>query len=74
MNKRNCSIYAVVIIALLIALGLAQSGNLASGSPQKDDATIQKCISDKFATSESLKRQGLSATVVSFWSVDPTRF
>jgi Predicted periplasmic or secreted lipoprotein len=63
MNRRNYLIHSVVSIAFLIAIGLAQNGNLAHGSLQKDDATIQKCISDKFAASESLKTQGLSATV-----------
>jgi osmotically-inducible protein OsmY len=63
MKRHIYLIHGVVIIALLMAIGLAQTGNLAHGSPQRDDATIQKCISDKFAASESLKSQGLSAAV-----------
>ena len=63
MNRFNCLICVVVIIALLMGIGLDQNRNLAHASSQKDDATIQKCINDKFAASESLKTQGLSASV-----------
>ena len=52
-----------VIIALLIVTGLNQHQNLASACQPADDAAVQKCISDKFAASESLKDQGLSVTV-----------
>ncbi len=61
MKKSLYLIYGVVIITLLTA---GQNYfSLAKAIPQKDDAAIQKCISDKFAASESLKSQGLSATV-----------
>jgi osmotically-inducible protein OsmY len=63
MSRPLYLIHGAIIIALLIVIGSARHQNLANASQPKDDATIQKCIIDKFTTSESLKSQGLSATV-----------
>jgi len=56
---------SLVFIALLPVLALAQgnSNSSAKATAPKDDAGIQKCISDKLAASASLKTQGISATV-----------
>lgn len=69
----------VLISALMLTVGMAfAQGNMASNTakPAKtkkvkamkaavptDDAGIQKCITDKFASQEKMKAYGLSASV-----------
>jgi len=57
---------SLVFIALLPVLALAQgnSNSSAKATAPKDDAGIEKCISDKLAASASLKTQGISARLV----------
>jgi len=56
---------SLVFIALLPALVSAQgnSNGSAKTAAPKDDAAIQKCISDKLAASASLRTQGITAAV-----------
>src|SRR5258708_3431051 len=56
---------SLVFITLLPVLALAQgnSNSSAKATAPKDDAGIQKRISDKLGASASLKTQGISATV-----------
>ncbi len=63
MRRPVYLLQGAVIIALLIATGSTQHQNLANAPQPKTDAAIQQCITDKFAAAESLKNQGLSATV-----------
>ncbi len=72
-------IISVICVALLASVvSFAQSAQPAQGAEMKksekkpaakknaapkSDAEIQKCIADKFATSEKLKSQGFSASV-----------
>jgi osmotically-inducible protein OsmY len=63
MNRRVYTIHYAIIVVLLIVAGIAQNQKLANASQPADDAAIQKCVSDKFAASPSLKDQGLSVSV-----------
>ena len=65
MRRTLNLIWSLVFIALLPVLTLAQgnSNNSAKPTAPKDDAGIQKCISDKLAASASLKTQGITAAV-----------
>ena len=64
MRRTFSLTYTLVFIALLPVLALAQgNSNSSKANAPKDDAGIQKCISDKLAASASLKTQGITAAV-----------
>lgn len=65
MRRTIGLVCSLVFIALLPVLTLAQgnSNSSAKATAPKDDAGIQKCISDKLAATASLKTQGITAAV-----------
>ena len=64
MHKRISWLnYLLLAVPLLTIVAYQASSNSAKEVPQKDDAAIQKCISEKLASSPSLKSQNISATV-----------
>ena len=64
MKRKPLVIISLLVLLVGVWLGVVHGrshGNTAA--PQKSDADIQKCISDKLAASASLKDQGITAAV-----------
>jgi len=64
MRRTFGLVCSLVFISLLPVLALAQGNSKSSkAAAPKDDAGIQKCISEKLAASASLKTQGITVAV-----------
>ena len=64
MKRKPLVIISLLVLLVCVWLGVVHGrshGNNAT--PQKSDADIQKCITDKLAASASLKDQGITVAV-----------
>ncbi len=64
MKRKPLAIISLFVLLISAWLGVVHGGSGGgNATPQKSDADIQKCISDKLAASASLKDQGISVAV-----------
>lgn len=62
-NRIDWRNYMLLALPLLTVVAYQASITPAKEVPQKDDSAIQQCISNKLASSPSLKSQNISVTV-----------